>query len=129
MAPSPGVAGVSRRRITSRASTSVGHHCRANNRVASDAHNEARSLQNVRELRRLGFDEAHGGREALLDLFVSSRDLPPRMTTVNAYGTRVVRRVLIGEPPIGALDITYFYRGSDMAATPEITTLIPRIFR
>jgi RHS repeat-associated protein len=96
-------------------------------RVTSNPHNQARSLQNLRDLNTLGFDEAAGGREALMNLFEQGRRLPEVARHVTEHGVTITRTVNVGN--IGAIDVKYFYPGANMGAVPEISTIIPKIFR
>jgi len=96
-------------------------------RVSSGEHNKARSLQNVRDLNRLGFDEAAGGKEALLEVFESGKSLPETERLVTKYGVTVTRNVKVGD--IGAIDVKYFYPGGNMDAVPEISSIVPKIFK
>lgn len=97
-------------------------------RVNSNPHNEARSLQNMRDLETLGIKETEGGREKLMKIFQEGLDKPsngpPRITE---YGTTITRTVEV--PPKGAIDIKYFYPNDDMSVAPEISTIIPKIFK
>ena len=95
-------------------------------RVTSSAHNEARSLQNVKDLETLGFKEAEGGQAKLLKLFEEGRTLPETSGYTSEYGVTVTRTVKVGD--IGAIEVKYYYPGGDMSATPEISSIIPKIF-
>ena len=96
-------------------------------RVTSNPHNQARSLQNLRDLRTLGFDEAAGGRNALTKLFQESQRLPEAARHVTEHGITVTRTARVGD--VGAIDIKYFYPGGNMSAAPEVSTIIPKVFR
>ena len=96
-------------------------------RVASSEHNKFRSLQNLRDLNALGFDEAAGGRAALLKLFQDSQKLPEVARHVTDYGVTITRTARVGE--IGAIDVKYFYPGGNMKAIPEVSSIIPKIFK
>ncbi|HEU5153453.1 MAG TPA: hypothetical protein VFU03_01850 [Gemmatimonadales bacterium] len=93
-------------------------------RVTSSQHNQARSLQNRKDLETLGIREAEGGREKLLRLFEKGLESPELERTVDQYGTTVVRTVKL---PGGAIDVSYLYRPG--VEVPEVTTIIPKIFR
>jgi RHS repeat-associated protein len=96
-------------------------------RVTSNPHNQARSIQNLKDLARLGFDEAAGGREALTRLFQESQGLPEVARHVTEHGITITRTARIGD--VGAIDIKYFYPGGNMDAVPEVSTIIPKVFR
>jgi RHS repeat-associated protein len=95
-------------------------------RVKSNPHNEARSLQNAKDLKTLGIEESNGGRERLTDLFEQGLASPETSRHVTEHGITITRTV--PAPPNGAIDVKYFYPGGDMSATPEISTIIPKIF-
>jgi RHS repeat-associated protein len=95
-------------------------------RVKSNPHNEARSLQNLKDLKTLGIDEASGGRNRLTQIFEEGLTSPETGRHVTQYGTTITRTVQV--PPKGAIDVKYFYPGGDMSATPEVSTIIPKIF-
>lgn len=96
-------------------------------RVKSNPHNEARSLQNLKDLNTLGFDETAGGQEALTKIFQQSKDLPEISRHITDYGVTVTRTAKIGE--VGSIDIKYFYPKGNMSAVPEVSTIIPKIFK
>lgn len=95
-------------------------------RVKSSPHNEARSLQNLKDLEALGIREAQGGREQLVKLFEEGLSLPEVGRHVTEHGVTITRTVKVGEA--GAIDVKYFYPGGDMTAIPEISTIIPKTF-
>jgi peptidoglycan hydrolase-like protein with peptidoglycan-binding domain len=95
-------------------------------RVKSSPHNLDRSLQNLKDLKTLGFDESAGGRDALIKLFQESQGLPEAARHVTEYGVTITRVARIGN--IGSIDIKYFYPGGNMSAAPEVSTIIPKIF-
>ncbi len=96
-------------------------------RVTSNPHNQARSLQNLKDLKNLGFDEALGGRKALMKMFEQGKSLPAVARHVTEYGVTITRTVPIKN--IGAIDVKYFYLHGNMKAAPEISTIIPKIFK
>jgi hypothetical protein len=96
-------------------------------RVTSNPHNEARSKQNLKDLNALGFDESAGGREALTRLFEDGQALPETSRHVTEHGVTITRTAPVGEA--GAIDVKYFYPDGDMNATPEVSTIIPKIFK
>jgi hypothetical protein len=94
-------------------------------RVTSDSHNTNRSLQNLRDLRRLGIDEAERGRERLLQIFQEGLSTPEIDRKENSYGIIIVRQTeVISLEASGVIEISYFYRNGDLNSTPKITTVI-----
>jgi hypothetical protein len=99
-------------------------------RVASNPKNQARSLQNLKDLKALGIDEKVNGRERLMEIFQSGLNSPTIKTKTNEYGTTVIKQVEVtGEEARGALEISYFYPKGDLSAAPEVTTIIPKIYK
>ena len=96
-------------------------------RVKSNPDNEARSLQNMKDLETLGIKEAEGGQAKLLKLFEEGKGLPEAGRHTTEYGVTITRTVKVGEK--GAIDVKYFYPGGDLTATPEVSTIIPKIFK
>lgn len=87
-------------------------------------------MDNLETLRRLGIDEAAGGKERFLEIFAegltASQVGEPRSTS---YGTTIVRRVELIGAEVGAIEISYFYPGGDLSATPEVSTIIAKIYK
>jgi hypothetical protein len=55
---------------------------------------------------------------------------PSIKTKTNEYGTTVIKKVEITEKGTkGSLEISYFYPKGDLSATPEVTTIIPKIYK
>jgi hypothetical protein len=96
-------------------------------RVTSNPHNEARSLQNVKDLEALGIKEVEGGQAKLLKLFEEGISLPETSRYSSEYGTTITRTVKVGDA--GAIDVKYFYEGGNLSATPEISSIVPKIFK
>lgn len=96
-------------------------------RVTSNPHNEARSVQNLRDLEALGIRESEGGQAQLASLFEQGRSLPETARHTTDFGVTITRRIPVGDK--GVIDAKYFYPGGDMSATPEISTIIPKIFK
>ena len=94
--------------------------------MTSTPHNQARSLQNLRDLTTLGFEDNAAGRAALTELFETGTHLPETARHTTEYGVTITRRVPVGDA--GVIDVKYFYPGGDLSATPEISTIIPKIF-
>lgn len=42
------------------------------------------------------------------------------------YGTTIVKSIDIGTK--GKIEVSFFYRVSNMSSTPEVTTIIPKVF-
>ncbi len=99
-------------------------------RVTSSPHNQARSLQNLQDLKKLGINEAAGGRERLMQILEDGLSSPEVRRTTNDYGTTIVRQVEVsGAEARGAIEIFYFYPGgSSLSARPEISSIIPKIY-
>jgi hypothetical protein len=99
-------------------------------RVASNPKNQTRSLQNLRDLKTLGIDENLGGRDRLMEIFKSGLNSPAIKTKTTEYGKTVIKQVEVaGEEARGAIEISYFYPKGDLSAIPEITTIIPKIYK
>lgn len=96
-------------------------------RVTSDSHNANRSLQNLRDLRKLGVDEAEGGRERLLQLFQEGLSTPEVDRKENSYGITITRQVEVIGKEAGFIEISYFYSNGNLNSTPKITTIIPKV--
>ncbi len=99
-------------------------------RVTSSPTNQRRSLQNRDNLKRLGIDEASGGRERLLEIFVEGLTAQVTKEEENVYGVIITRRVEVsGTEATGAIDIGYLYRSGVLSAIPEVVTIIPKIYK
>lgn len=99
-------------------------------RVTSNSFNQARSLQNLQDLKKLGIDEATGGREQLMTIFQDGLNSSEVKRIINDYGTTIVKKVeLTGVEAEGAIEISYFYLGSQLSAVPEVSSIIPKIYR
>ncbi len=100
-------------------------------RVTSSPHNTERSLQNLEDLKKLGIDEAAGGRERLVRIFQEGTSAPEvNSRHISEYGVTITRRVEVsGGESAGAIDVKYFYPRGDLSATPEVSTIIPKIYR
>ncbi|HEY9829964.1 MAG TPA: hypothetical protein V6D26_05250 [Stenomitos sp.] len=95
-------------------------------RVQSNPRNQRRALQNLADLRQLGIDEAAGGRERLLQIFQDGLNAPETGRYFSEYGITITRRVELSG---GAIEVKYFYPNSDLSSTPEVVTIIPKIYR
>ncbi len=64
-------------------------------RVSSSHKNQRRALDNLENLRRLGIDEAAGGKERLLEIFAEGLTAPQvGEPSITRYGTTIVRGCL-----------------------------------
>lgn len=95
-------------------------------RVASNSHNQTRSLQNLKDLKTLGFDDNAAGKLGLSKLFEIGRHGPEISRHTTEFGITITRRVPAGN--LGAIDVKYFYPRGNLSAIPEISTIIPKIF-
>jgi hypothetical protein len=95
-------------------------------RAQSKPHSKDRSLQNLKDLKTLCFDEAAGGQATLESIFQQGLKTPETSRYVSEYGVTITRTVRIDE--IGAIDVKYFYPEGNLNATPEVSTIIPKIF-
>ena len=99
-------------------------------RVTSSPHNEERSQQNLEDLRELGIDETSDGRERLLQVFTEGKNAPEVGRHITNYGVTITRRVEVtGGESSGAIDVKYFYPNGDLSTTPEVSTIIPKIYK
>jgi hypothetical protein len=98
-------------------------------KVTSGKHNSERTIQNMKDLASLGIKDDKAGKEKLASLFEEGLSGPVTKSLTNEYGTTIVRRVEVNAGDVkGALDVSYFYEGGNMLATPEVKTIIPKIF-
>jgi len=100
-------------------------------RVASSPDNIRRSLQNLKELERLGIVEAAGGQARLMDIFAQGLNAPEleNERQINSYGISICRQVeIVGPQEKGAIVVSYFYPGGNLSATPQVTSIIPKIY-
>lgn len=99
-------------------------------RVASTPANQARSIQNREDLKALGIDEEDNGRDRLLEIFADGLNAPQIKQKIDDHGTTISRRVQIANGVVeGDIIIRYLYRGGDLSSTPEVTSILPRIYR
>ncbi len=95
-------------------------------RVRSNPRNQQRGLQNLADLRQLGIDEAARGRERLLQIFQDGLNALETGRYFSEYGITITRRVEVSG---GAIEVKYFYPDGDLSSTPEVVTIIPKIYR
>lgn len=101
-------------------------------RVRSTPRNAQRSLDNLETLKKLGIDEASGGREKLMEIFQQGLTAPevPEYRKNNEYGTSIARKVEIsGLEVLGAIVISYFYPDSDLSAIPQVASIIALMYK
>lgn len=100
-------------------------------RVTSSPSNQARSLQNLQDLKKLGIDEAAGGRDQLMKVFEQGLKFPVEgQLKVTEYGTTIIKTVAIkGIEANGAIEVSYFYLDSNLSAVPEVVSILPKIYR
>lgn len=99
-------------------------------RVSSTPTNTRRSQDNLEGLRRLGIDEATGGRERLMQIFQDGLNSPQIDLIPNPFGVTIVRKVEIAyQYEEAAIEIGYFYSRGDLTSIPKISTLIIKFYR
>lgn len=99
-------------------------------RVSSSPHNQQRALQNKADLKQLGIDEAIDGQSLLLQIFSEGLTAPEVGRHISDYGITITRRFEVsGREANGAIDIKYFYPKGDLSTTPEVSTIIPKIYK
>ena len=92
--------------------------------TSGNAHNIQRSAQNAKDLSTLGITSERQLMGVFRDAFKNGSVVS---TKTNSYGVSVSRSVAVGDQ--GALNVSFFYAGGNMSATPSITTLIPKIYK
>lgn len=98
-------------------------------RVTSE-NNQARSRQNLVTLSRLGIQEENDGQERLLEIFQQGLTAVEVFRLENEHGVTIRRKVLLQNENVeGDVLISYRYPDGNMESIPEVTTLIPRIYR
>ncbi len=99
--------------------------------ITSTPRNQARSLQNLEDLARLGIRVETQGRDRLMQIFaagLTASETSPRRE--DEYGVTIGRTVQVeSEVAKGGIEIFYLYRDGDLSSIPEVTTIIPRIYR
>ncbi len=98
-------------------------------RIVSSPSNQARSLQNLHDLTKLGINEVRGGREQLMKIFQEGLNYPEVKRVINQYGTTIIKTVEVtGFESKGCIEIAYFYHNSNLSGVPEISSIIPKIY-
>ncbi|MHA3046234.1 DUF6443 domain-containing protein [Riemerella anatipestifer] len=92
--------------------------------ITGSEHNITRSAQNLKDLTTLGVKtEAQ-----LTKIFGNALENGLIVSTkTTQYGTTVTKSINIGNK--GALNVSFFYKGGNMSATPSVSTIIPKIAR
>lgn len=99
-------------------------------RVTSSKSNQRRSRQNLDDLAQLGIQEDDGGQERLIELFQEGLTAEEFSRVEDEYGVTIRRKVRLQNGDVeGDVIISYLYRDGDVTNIPEVTTLIPRIYR
>lgn len=97
-------------------------------RVTSSPRNQTRSTQNLRDLKKLGIDEATDGQKRLIQIFEIGLNNPEIKRKTNEYGTTIIKQVEVSSnEATGVIEIAYFYKGGNLLNIPEVTTIIPKI--
>jgi len=89
--------------------------------LTGEAHNIARSVQNVSDLSKMGITTESQLTEVFAQALNDGRILA---TKTNSYGTTVTRCVNVGNN--GSISVGFFYPGSNMSSIPTVTTIIPK---
>lgn len=98
-------------------------------RVQSEA-NQVRSQQNCRDLAQLGILDTTAGRRHLLRLFQQGLTGPEISRRITPYGLNITRSVSLRyEQTQGEIQVIYFYPKADLTQTPQVVSLIPKIYR
>ncbi len=83
-----------------------------------------RSAQNAKDLATLGITSER----QLMGVFRNALKNGSTVSTrTNNYGVSVTRSIAVGDQ--GAVNVSFFYAGGNMSATPSVTTLIPKIYK
>lgn len=82
-----------------------------------------RSLQNLNDLKKMGLASKSALIKIFNEAFSSGTELSRRITP---HGTTITKQVQVGEH---ALNVGFFYKGSNMDAVPSVTTVIPKLKR
>jgi len=87
-------------------------------------HNITRSAQNLKDLTTLGIKNE----SQLTKIFGNALENGTVVSTkTSQYGTTVTKSINVGNK--GAINVSFFYEGGNMSATPSVSTLIPKIAR
>lgn len=97
-------------------------------RVTSSPSNQARSRQNLEDLKKLGIDEGTNGQKLLMEIFESGLNSSEIKRKINDYGITIIKQVeVFGSEVKGIIEIAYFYPAGNLLAIPEVSTIIPKI--
>ncbi len=92
--------------------------------VTGNAHNIARSAQNLKDLTTLGIKTETQLMKVFGKAFTNGKTVS---TMTNNFGTTVVKSIKIGKK--GQVNVSFFYKGGNMSSAPSVTTIIPKIFK
>ena len=92
--------------------------------VTGSATNIARSAQNLKDLSTLGIKNVAELKTVFNEAIESGIVVS---TNTTKYGTSVMRNINVGSR--GSINVSFFYEGGNMSATPSVTTIIPKIFK
>ncbi len=87
-------------------------------------HNYDRSQQLKKVLGDIGIDDSPAGRDKLLGVFEKGMESPEIARHTGDFGTTITRAVDEGST---ILEVKYFYEAGDLAGTPKVVTLIPKV--
>ncbi len=94
-------------------------------RVTSGSlHNVQRSAQNLKDLTTLGIKSEKKLMKVFNKAFVKGQ---VEKTLENNFGVTVVKSIEIGKK--GKIDVSFFYKDGNMEIAPQVTTIIPKIFK
>jgi RHS repeat-associated protein len=92
-------------------------------KVNSSPGNMRRSLQNLKDLKEMGL----ASRSALIRIFNKAFSSGTEVSTqITPHGTTIMKQVKVGEH---ALNVGFFYKGSNMDVVPAVTTVITKLKR
>ena len=95
--------------------------------IKPDVHNIPRTAQNKINLEQLGIFDNAQGTDKMLNIFEQGLKLPAKSVHKSQYGITVTKHVQVSEA--GGIDIKYFYPKGNMSAKPQITTMIPKVYK
>ena len=95
--------------------------------VKPNPHNTPRSLQNKIDLEKLRiFDDAQG-QQKLLDIFEEGLRSPIKDIHKTEWGTTITKHIKVSET--GGIDVKYFYPSGNRLAKPQISSIVPKIYK
>lgn len=63
----------------------------------------------------------------MLQIFEEGLKMPTKSKYKSEYGTTVTKHIKVSD--VGGIDVKYFYPNGVMNAKPQITTMIPKIYK